>query len=186
MSGLATLGGSGINSTEIIDIGTTTSQCENVQAYPMPITLVAVGGLGFKNEPVVCGSRLPYYESIPECYSLINGSWKSYEFNMTVSLGFGMSFTFNPFTYGNGRILVVHSTNASQTSTSIETLSPSGWKQAPIELPHLYAYGCTVAINSTTYLIVSVNGTIFYNVETNIVTNGKPITFPRTYMRCDL
>ncbi len=152
----------------------------------MPITIWTIGGLGFKNEPVVCGSRSAFYDALPECYSFINGSWKSYEFNRTIPGTNGMSFAFNPFTNGNGRILVVHGTFANQAITTIESLSPSGWKRAPIDLPQIYVYSCTVAINSTTYVIVSGNGTIFYNVDTNTITEANPTILPRQYHRCDL
>lgn len=188
-TGFATVGGSslvGSNSTEIIDIGSTTSQCANVQDYPLPITFWTVGGLGFKNEPVVCGSRNYVDVSLPECYSFINGGWSSYEFNRTIPGAFGMSFAFNPYTNGNGRILVVHGTYTDPSITTIESLSPTGWKQAPIDLPQLFVYSCTVAINSTTYVIVSVSVTLFYNVDTNTVTEGNPTIFPRQYLRCDL
>ncbi len=89
--------------TEILDLTSPTSLCQNLPNYPDDYAGGAIGGLGYNNEPLVCGGDA--FNPSKVCYSIVNGIWTKYPYNLTVPR-VGSSYAYNPGNTGDGRIVV--------------------------------------------------------------------------------
>ena len=63
------------NSCEIINLESSTSTCKNPSNFPAELR-AAIGGLGFKENPIICGGMQNRTPS-NKCYSLENNEWVS-------------------------------------------------------------------------------------------------------------
>jgi len=57
-SKILVLSGEENNGAEILDLRTPNSTCSNLPNLPFDQVLSAIGGLGYKNEPLICGGSL--------------------------------------------------------------------------------------------------------------------------------
>jgi hypothetical protein len=60
---------------EFINLSSSTSTCENPPNFPAKV-YAAIGGLGFKGNPIICGGEQNESNS-NKCYSLENNVWVS-------------------------------------------------------------------------------------------------------------
>jgi len=81
---------------EIIDLGSNISSCPEFPDFPFKLSY-AYGGLGYRNEPIICGGMDDSHSIHRDCFKYIGGNWiwttptrwmaNYYEWG---------SFTFNP------------------------------------------------------------------------------------------
>jgi hypothetical protein len=60
-----------MDSVEIIDLESPLTSCQPLPNYPNKV-YGAIGGLGFSEEPLICGG----YPNFSYCYSYQNNGWK--------------------------------------------------------------------------------------------------------------
>ncbi len=81
---------------QIVDLSDPDSSCSDLPKLPYQV-INAIGGLGFQNEPLVCGGSPDAspnsYTNV--CYSYTKGSWNLYSYNLTAPRAFG-SYASNP------------------------------------------------------------------------------------------
>ena len=175
---------------EIINLGSSTFICSPLPPLPAPFAMFfALGGLGYSNEPFICaGSDYSgLYESLVECYSYFNNAWQVSSYHRNFKNFASGSFAFSPSQTGPGKAIAVAKNN-------IDVLSYNNWILSSAVLPAVTRFGCTVAINSTTYMIFQgYNGTsaissdtYYFDVETDILTAGPPVLVPRAHFQCSM
>ena len=93
-----------VTKVEIIDLASNTSVCPTLPTFPTKLK-TPFGGLGYQNEPIICGGLDNYGNYQRTCRTLTGGTWKNAQYNLNQYRGYG-SFAFNPDNHGDGRILV--------------------------------------------------------------------------------
>jgi hypothetical protein len=169
--------------TELLDFSSPpAATCTPPPSFPF-YTASPVSGLGYQNEPLICGDNRTCVS-----YTLSSRRWNAYSFIMN-SARQSPHFAFNPSIIGSGRIVAAGGYNL----TSIEYLTPTGWVQSTAKLPVPSHYGCMVAINSSTVMIFEgldfsvishSKKTYFFNHQTNSLTNGPPLLQGRYSFGC--
>ncbi len=140
-------GGYYTDTCEIINLASSASTCKNPPNFP-PTVFAAIGGLGFKGNPILCGGYQNGARS-NNCYSLENNAWVS-------------SASMNSVRYAaaaaqlkDGKLLVTGGEDSSGSSlNSAEMLIEEGWESNIPSLP-VTVYGhCMVTVNSTTVMVI--------------------------------
>ena len=145
-----------------------------------------MAGLGYNNEVLIC-----FYNSAPSrCLNYTNKvGWTENAYKLNFERA-DTKYAFNPDRSGNGRVLVVGGYFSRNT---IEYLTPGGWKTSNVTLPQESISGCTIALNSTTYLIIyglytgggnSSARTSFFNMDTETFTEGPTRIVGRATSMC--
>jgi len=70
------------NTVEIIDLASNTSVCPKLVNFPNTI-LCPYGGLGYQNEPMICGGIDNQNQILRDCYIYVNGRWSNYNGEMS-------------------------------------------------------------------------------------------------------
>ncbi len=137
-----------IDSCEVINIASSASTCKNPPNFPA-IVNSAIGGLGFKENPVLCeGYQNDAISN--KCYSLENNEWvSSASINSVRSSAAAAQLK-------DGQLLVTGGFDASGSSlNSAEMLTEEGWESNIPSLPVTIAAHCMVTVNSTTVMVIS-------------------------------
>jgi hypothetical protein len=149
----------GKQSVEIIDISTPKMKCQNLPNFPVDIA-GAVGALGLKNEPLICGgfkaSNMAYQKT---CTKFENGAWKSApDLNKKRSLA---SISRSPFPESKIKVLVTSGSDGTS-----EALTESGWKNLQPNLEISTYASCIRHINSSTVLVIDGPNRMSYFLNT--------------------
>lgn len=140
----------------------------------------AIGGLGYNNEPIICGGFNETNDIYQSCNAYVNNQWKPYAFGLTNPRARGF-VSFNPLRT-NGRIITAGGYPL-DTGYNFDYLTPTGWRKGPVSLPTSSGFGCMVTINSSTILVIDEQVT-FFNIDTNKLTSGPQVLTPRYYASC--
>ena len=176
------------NIVEILDLGKATSTCADLPNNPITgINFYAVGGIDFSVRPLLCAGNDYYATNYTylSCYAYNGTGWQLSPFTRSLKNQTSGSYAFNPDLTAYGRAIAV-------TFNKIDVLTQTGWAVSTTELPFMSEWGCTVNINSTTFLIIVgyqelasySNETFFYNVETRTLTPGPQLPTPRVQFQC--
>jgi hypothetical protein len=132
---------------EVINLASSASTCKNPQNFPAKVS-GAIGGLGFKGNPILCGG---YQNSVSsnKCYSLENNAWVSSASMHSVRDDAAAA------QLQDGKLLVTggYVTSGSYLK-SAEMLTEEGWESDIPSLPVTIINHCMVTVNSTTVMAI--------------------------------
>jgi N-acetylneuraminic acid mutarotase len=170
---------------EVINLKSSNSTCKNLPKFPVPVA-GAIGGLVFKETPIVCGGiQIDNFSN--KCYSLKNKEWVS-SYSMNSARAFAAAAQLQ-----DGKLLVSGGSIGSDQLNSTEVLSEEGWEKNAPFLPVSIEGHCMVQINSTTVMIIggSQNNSIKYkantfylNLKEHTWTEGPKLTNARAFHTC--
>jgi hypothetical protein len=131
---------------EVINLASSASTCKNPPNFPARVYR-AIGGLGFKENPIICGGYQNRSHS-NKCYSLENNEWvTSASMNSVRAYAAAAQLT-------DGKLLVTGGYDDSAFLNSAEMLTEEGWESNIPSLPvTIYAH-CMVTVNSTTVMVI--------------------------------
>jgi hypothetical protein len=132
---------------EVINLASSASAstCKNPPKFPA-IVSEAIGGLGFKGNPILCGGYQNYAPSY-KCYSLENNVWVS-SASMKSVRAYAAAAQLQ-----DGKILVTGGYDGSYLK-SAEMLTEEGWESNIPSLPVTINRHCMVTVNSTTVMVI--------------------------------
>jgi hypothetical protein len=149
------------NTCEVLNLASSASTCKNPPNLPATV-YAAIGGLGFKGNPIICGG----YQNGPlsnKCYSLENNKWVSSASMNSVRVFAAAA------QLPDGKLLVTGGYNGSGSSLkSAEMLTEGGWESNIPSLPVTIGFHCMVTVNSTTVMAIGgeqngqISGKTFY------------------------
>jgi hypothetical protein len=168
---------------EVINLASSASTCKNPANFPAKVCL-AIGGLGFKGNPILCGGFQNVLSN--KCFSLENNLWVSSASMKSVRVDAAAA------QLQDGKLLVTGGYDGSYSNlNSAEMLTEEGWE---IDIPSLpvtiYAH-CMVTVNSTTVMAIggAQNGqasgkTFYFTVGEQSWTEGPELKNKRGYHSC--
>ncbi len=133
---------------EVINLATSASTCKKPQNFPAKV-YGAIGGLGLKENPIICGGS-QYLSISNKCYSLENNEWVS-SASMNSERKFAAAAQLQ-----DGKLLVTggHDASGSAFLNSAEMLTEEGWESNIPNLPVTITRHCMVTVNSTTVMTI--------------------------------
>jgi hypothetical protein len=171
-----------IDTCEVINLGSSVMTCKKPPNFPATI-FGSIGGLDFKNKPIICGG-IQNGDFSNRCYSLNNNVWVS-----TVSMNSARRNA-AAVQLQDGRILVTGGNNGAYLK-SAEMLTEQGWDSKIPSLPVTIAVHCVVAVNSTTVMVIGgyqnnrVSGRTFYfTFGEETWTDGPELKYKRIEHSC--
>ncbi len=176
--------GPNINTCEVINLASSASTCKNPPNLPATVNR-AIGGLGFKGNPILCGGRQNGSYS-KKCYSLENNEWVS-SASMNSVRAYAAAAQLQ-----DGKLLVTGGYDDSAFSlNSAEMLTEEGWESNIPSLPVTIQDHCMVTVNSTTVMAIggSQNGqvsgkTFYFTFGEESWTEGPELKNKRRYHSC--
>jgi hypothetical protein len=176
--------GVNINTCEVINLESPAKTCQNLPNFPVPSAFLAIGGLGVKNNPIICGG-VQNRSAANSCYSLENGAWVSSESMNSARVDAAAVLM------EDGQLLVTGGDDGQDYTNSAEMLTDKGCKTEVPSLPVTIANHCMVQVNSTTVMAVggfqndNLSGNTFYfNTEIQSWTQGPALKMSRHSHRC--
>ncbi len=161
LSKLLICGGYNTDTCEVINLASSASICKNPPNFPAKVFL-AIGGLGFKGNPILCGGVQNDVRS-NKCHSLENNAWVSSASMNSVRV-FAAAAQLK-----DGSLLVTGGYDGSGSYlNSAEMLTEEGWESNIPSLPVTIAGHCMVTVNSTTVMVIGgrqnglISGKTFY------------------------
>jgi hypothetical protein len=159
-------GGVNTDTCEVINLASSTSTCKNPPIFPARV-YEAIGGLGFKGNPILCEG---YQNVAPsnKCYSLENNQWVSSASMNSVRVEAAAA------QLKDGKILVTGGYDASFSSlNSAEMLTEEGWESNIPSLPVTIKSHCMLTVNSTTVMAIGGRQNNQYSGKTFYFTFGE-------------
>ncbi len=146
-SKLLICGGFKLDTCAVINLASSESTCKNPPNLPATVYF-AIGGLGFKGNPIICGGWQNGVRS-NKCYWLENNEWvSSASMNSVRSSAAAAQLK-------DGKLLVSGGLDDSDSDlNSAEMLTEEGWESNLPSLPVTIADHCMVALNSTTVMVI--------------------------------
>jgi hypothetical protein len=173
-----------IDTCEVINLSSSASTCKNPPNFPAKV-VDAIGGLGFKGKPILCGGYQNGSHS-NKCYSLENNDWVSSASMNSVRVEAAAA------QLKDGKLLVTGGQDGSFSDlNSAEMLTEEGWKTNIPSLPVTIRYHCMVTINSTT--VMAIGGvqnnqysgkTFYFTLGEESWTEGPELKNERYFHRC--
>ncbi len=165
-SKLLICGGDYTNTCEVINLASSTSTCKNPPNLPAKV-YAAIGGLGFKENPILCGG----YQNIDrsnKCYSLENNVWVSSASMNSVRVAAAAT------QLKDGKLLVTGGYDGPYSDlNSAEMLTEEGWESNIPSLPVTILGHCMVTVNSTTVMAIGGEQNGQYSGKTFYFTFGE-------------
>ena len=170
---------------EIIDLENPISTCTDLSKYPMAVDH-AVGTLGQKENPIICGG----HPDSRECYSYEDEVWNSFpSMNKERS---GAASLPSPYPNKSHIFLVTGGRDSSGYLNTGEILTADGWQYMSQPLPVNIAYHCAVLVNATTAFVIggrqddklTAPMTYFFNTENEVWIEGPPLKTGRQEHSC--
>jgi hypothetical protein len=166
-----------------MDFESSATTCKNLPNFP---TMVrgAIGGLGFKEKPIVCGGYQNGYTS-RKCYSFVNKIWVS-SVSMNSARGWAAAAQLQ-----SGKLLVTGGSTGVFNLNSVEILTEEGWNSNIPSLPVTIGAHCMVTVNSTT--VMAIGGiqnydhsgkTFYFTFGEESWTEGPELKNKRAYHSC--
>ncbi len=148
---------------EVFNLASSASTCKNPPNFPATVT-AAIGGLGLKGNPILCGGRQNGSYS-NKCYSLENNEWVSSASMNSVRAAAAAA------QLKDGKLLVTGGLDVGPGYylNSAEMLTEEGWESNIPSLSVTIQSHCMVTVNSTT--VMAIGG------YQNSLTSGKTFHF---------
>ncbi len=182
-SKLLICGGREAITCEVINLESSQTTCDNPPNFPVAINY-AIGGLGFKENPIICGGLQNGFSSL-KCFSLENNEWVSSDSMNSVR------YYAAAIQLQDGKLLVTGGWNRSTKFNSAEMLTEEGWKNNIPSLPVTIDEHCMVTVNSTTVMVIGggQNGeysgkTFYFTFEEESWTEGSALKYKRDRHSC--
>ncbi len=132
---------------EVINLASSASTCKIPPNFPAKVNK-AIGGLRFKENPILCGGEQNSVRS-NKCYSLENNEWVSSASMNSVRV-FAAAAQLK-----DGKLLLTGGYDGSGSYlNSAEMLTEEGWESNIPSLPVTIYYHCMVTVNSTTVMVI--------------------------------
>jgi hypothetical protein len=169
---------------EVINLSSSASTCKNPPNLPAT-AYYAIGGLGFKGNPILCGGYQNGIDS-NKCYTLENKEWvSSASMNSVRSSAAAAQLQ-------DGKLLVTGDYDDSGSDlNSAEMLTEEGWESNIPFLPVTITRHCMVTVNSTTVMAIGgdQNGqrsgkTLFFTFGEESWTEGPELKNNRRHHSC--
>jgi hypothetical protein len=173
------------NTCEVINLASSASTCKNPPNFPA-IVHRAIGGLGFKENPIICGGiQMDIRDISNKCYSLENNEWVSfYSMNSERTVAAAAQLK-------DGKLLVTGGVSFNAYLNSSEMLTEEGWESNIPSLPVSIADHCMVTVNSTAVMAIGgyqngkISGKTFYfTFGEESWTEGPELKNKRRYHSC--
>jgi hypothetical protein len=169
---------------EVINLASSASTCKTPPNFPA-IVYLAIGGLKFKENPIICGGEHNGDES-NKCYSLENNEWFSSASMISVRVYAAAA------QLQDGKLLVTGGWDvAGSDLNSEEMLTEEGWESSIPSLPITINAHCMVTVNSTTVMVIGgvqngqISGKTFYfTFGEESWTEGPKLKNKRLYHSC--
>jgi hypothetical protein len=152
--------GPNIDTCEVINLASSASTCKNPPNFPTSVS-GAIGGLGYKGKPIICGGyQKGAYSN--KCYSLENNEWV-YSVSMNSVRGDAAAAQLK-----DAKLLVTGGFDGYALLKSAEMLTEEGWENNIPALPVTIFRHCMITVNSTTVMVISgtqnnhISGKSFY------------------------
>ena len=178
-----------LNSIEIIDLGSSSSSCQDLTHFPRSVH-GAIGGLNPNRHPIICGGySSDDYSFSSACSSYEDGVWNSFP-SMTTPRGFAAA---SPSPYSNDDLFVTGGRifNGDEGLNTSEVLSDGSWQQISTPLPKTIFRHCMVLLNSTTVLVIggiqdeyNSPNTYFFNTKSEEWVAGPRLLYGRDSHSC--
>jgi hypothetical protein len=173
-----------IDTCEFINLASFTSTCKNPPNFPARV-YAAIGGLGFKENPFLCGGVQNNARS-KECYSLENNEWVSSASMNSVRVDAAAA------QLQDGKLLVTGGYYFSASAhKSVELLTEEGWVSNIPSFPVTISYHCIVTLNSTTVMVIGgyqnnqySGKTFYFTFGEKSWTEGPKLKNKRGYQSC--
>ena len=172
-----------IDSCEVINLASLASTYKNPPNFPATVN-AAIGGLGFKENPIICGGYQNDARS-NKCYSLENNDWVSSASMNSVRTSAAAA------QLKDGKLLVTGGEDDSGSLNSAEMLTEDGWESNIPSLPATNWGHCMVTVNSTTVMVIGgyQNGqrsgkTFYFTVGEESWTGGPELKIKRSSHSC--
>jgi hypothetical protein len=184
---------------EVIDLEYPSKTCKNLPNFPLPLH-GAFGGLGFQDEPIICGGKreeledkgqrleFPFYY-LNKCFSLKGNEWTPSPSLNTQRNDAAVSPS--PYPSKSQKLFVTGGQGDSSDPNTAEVLTEQGWKILPQSLPFELFHHCSVLVNATTVMVIGRNleaplmtNTYFFNTNNEIWTKGPPLKNNRIRHSC--
>ncbi len=182
-SKLLICGGYNTDTCEFINLASSASICKNPPNFPARV-YAAVGGLGFKENPILCGGVQNGFRS-NKCYSLENNEWVSSASMNSVRDNAAAA------QLKDGKLLVTGGYVDGSSLNSAEMLTEEGWESNIPSLPVTIGAHCMVTVNSTT--VMAIGGfqndqysgkTFYFTFGEESWTEGPELKNKRVYHSC--
>jgi hypothetical protein len=169
---------------EVINLASSASTCKIPPNFPATVR-AAIGGLGFKGNPIVCGGR-QNGDLSNKCYSLEHNEWvSSASMNSVRDVAAAAQLQ-------DGKILVTAGSDGSGSDlNSAEMLTEEGWDSNIPSLPVTIWAHCMVTVNSTTVMAIGgfQNGqrsgkTFYFTFGEDSLTEGPELKNKREDHSC--
>ncbi len=177
------------NSIEVIDLESPNKTYKNLPDFPLAV-IGAFGGLGYEDNPIICGGSVTSTSYSNKCYSLNVSEWISSP-NMMSAEAYAAVSVSPKLTTSNSNLFVTGGFNSSSPSNTVEILTPNGWETLPQFLPVSIYWHCSVLINSTTVMIIGgyqngtySNNTYYLNTERKVWSSGPALKTGRSQPSC--
>ncbi len=155
-----------IDTCEVINLASSASTCTNPPNFPAKVK-EAIGGLGFKGNPIICGGYQNDDDSY-KCYSLENNKWV-FSAGMTTIRSVAAAAQLK-----DGKILVTGGFDGSGSYLkSAEMLTEEGWESNIPSLPVIMTRHCMVTVNATTVMAIGGYQNGHYSGKTFYFTFGE-------------
>ena len=183
------------NNIEIIDLGSSSTSCQDLANFPRSIE-GPIGGLKFNRNPIICGGYLETFEQseISECYTYEDGFWSSSP-SLTSPRAWAAA-TPSPFPKEAHSLFVTGGYHYPEGDmNTMEALSGGGWQELLPRLPVEIVDHCMVLVNSTTVMIIGgfQNGeynyspnTFYFNTENEKWVEGPRLLSSRISHSCGM
>jgi hypothetical protein len=182
-SKLLICGGRYTDTCEVINLASSASSCKNPPKFPATV-YAAIGGLGLKGNPILCGGVQNSFGS-NKCYSLENNDWVSSASMNSVRVRAAAA------QLQDGKLLVTGGFDGSGSSLkSAEMLTEEGWESNIPSLPVTIQGHCMVTVNSATVMVIGgiQNGfsgkTFYFTFGEESWTEGPQLKNRRWYHSC--
>jgi hypothetical protein len=138
---------SNTDTCEVVNLASSVSTCRNPPNFPATV-YGAIGGLGCKGNPIICGGWQNGARS-NKCYSLENNEWVSSASMNSVRVAAAAA------QLQDSKLLVTGGYDASGSKlNSAEMLTEEGWESNIPSLPVTIWGHCMVTLNSTTVMAI--------------------------------
>ncbi len=164
-SKLLICGGVSTDTCEVINLASSASTCKYPPNFPAEVHS-AIGGLGFKGNPILCvGLQNDVFSN--KCYSLENNEWVSSASMSSARVAAAAA------QLQDGKLLLTCGYDGFAYLNSAEMLTEEGWEGNIPSLPVTIARHCMVTVNSTTVMAIGGYQNKQYSVKTFYFTFGE-------------
>ena len=177
------------DNTEVLDLASPITTCKTLPNFPLAV-FGAFGGLGYEDNPIICGGLNASTSYNNKCYSFNVSEWIPSPNMMSAKAYAAVSVSPNQTSLSKLFVTGGQISSSSFLNTT-EALTPNGWKTLPQSLPVNIHLHCSVFVNSTTLIIIGgIQNevysplTYYLNTDSNFWVSGPTLNIERCQQGC--